>query len=61
MSRVLSEDFFRVIVFVTFVTFVMGARSRSRSRNRRRNRNRNRTRTETSKTRDGLKVDVILH
>lgn len=59
MSRVLSEDFFRVIVFVTFVTFVMGARSRSR--NRRRNRNRNRTRTETSKTRDGLKVDVILH
>lgn len=57
MSRVLSEDFFRVIVFVTFVTFVMGARSRSRNRRR----NRNRTRTETSKTRDGLKVDVILH
>lgn len=55
----LSEDFFRVIVFVTFVTFVMGARNRSR--NRRRNRNRNRTRTETSETRDGLKVDVILH
>jgi len=27
ISSVLFEDFFRVIVFVTFVTFVMGTRS----------------------------------
>lgn len=64
----LSEDFFRVIVFVTFVTFVMGARNRSRDRrgryrNRHRNRNSNRTSSNVraSDMRDVLNVDVIVH
>lgn len=62
----LSEDFFRVIVFVTFVTFVMGARNRSRDRRGRyRNRHRNRNRTSSNvrarDMRDVLNVDVIVH
>lgn len=62
----LSEDFFRVIVFVTFVTFVMGARNRSRDRrgryrNRHRNRNRTSSNVRASDMRDVLNVDVIVH